>query len=114
MGKARQTLPVIDEQAIERVVRRIVDAYRPLRVVVFGSHARGDAHVDSDLDLYVELESTEAPRDRRLALRRLLDDEGYPLDVVVFTPGEAEAARKRGGSILEYVDAEGRVVYERH
>jgi hypothetical protein len=61
----------------------------------------------------VELESTEAPRERRLALRRLLDDEGYPLGVVVFTPGEAATARQRGWSILEYVDAEGRVVYER-
>lgn len=113
MSQARQTLPVIDEEAIERVVRRIVDAYHPVRVVVFGSHARGDVHEDSDLDLYVEIESNESPRERRLALRRLLDEEGYPLDLVVFTPAEAAAARQRGGSILEYVEAEGRVIYER-
>jgi hypothetical protein len=42
-----------------------------------------------------------------------LDDEGYPLDVVVMTPSEAAAARRQVGSILSYIDAEGWVLYER-
>lgn len=113
MGSARTALPAIDQAAIDRVVRRIVEAYQPIRVVLFGSHARGDAGPDSDIDLFVEMESDLSPRDRRLALRRLLDDEGYPIDVVVLTPPEVTDARRRFGSILSYVDTEGRVMYER-
>jgi predicted nucleotidyltransferase len=113
MGKARTALPIIDEAGIRRVVRRIVDATAPIRIVLFGSHGRGDAGPDSDLDLFIEMNSDAPPRDRRLAIRRLLDDEGYPLDVVVMTPQEKEESRARPGSILSYIEAEGRVLYER-
>jgi hypothetical protein len=51
-------LRVIDQELINEVVDRIVRAFNPIRIVVFGSHARGDAGPDSDLDLMVEMEST--------------------------------------------------------
>jgi len=35
------------------MVERIVESFHPLRVILFGSHARGDAKVDSDIDLLV-------------------------------------------------------------
>jgi len=113
MGNPRMYLPPVDDAAISRVVERVVAACRPVRVVLFGSHARGEGRPDSDIDLFVEMESDRPPRERRIAIRRLLDDEGYPLDIVVMTPAEAAEARQQVGSILSYVDAEGRVLYER-
>lgn len=95
------------------MTQRVVAAYSPIRVVLFGSHARGEARPDSDIDLFVEMESDRPARERRIAIRRLLDDEGYPLDLVVMTPAEVAEARRQVGSILSYVDAEGRVLYER-
>ena len=113
MGRARTELPQVDEAAIARMTQRIVEAFHPIRVVLFGSQARGDTGRDSDIDLFIEMQSSESPRARRLAVRELLDDEGYPLDVVVLTPAEAAQARSQSGSILSYIDAEGRVLYER-
>ena len=43
--------PAADEPALAEVVRRLVAAYQPERVYLFGSVARGDADLDSDYDL---------------------------------------------------------------
>jgi uncharacterized protein len=44
---------LVVQKAIEQMVRRIVEQFHPERVILFGSHARGDAGPDSDVDLLV-------------------------------------------------------------
>lgn len=103
----------IDREAVEGAVRRIVDAFQPNRIVVFGSYARGEAGPDSDLDLFVEMESDLRPLERGVRVREVLSDVRYPIDVAVYTPAEVAAARGRAGNLMSCVDAEGVVVYER-
>ena len=105
-------LQVIDLEVIDDAIRRIVSAFHPKRIVLFGSQARGDARPDSDLDLFIEMESNQRPGDRRLAVRRLFQDCRWPLDVVVYTPKEVAQARERFGNLMSYVDAEGKLLYE--
>jgi len=52
---------------IERMVRRIVRQFRPERVILFGSHARGEAGPDSDVDLLVvmRVEGSRREKDAR-------------------------------------------------
>jgi predicted nucleotidyltransferase len=52
------------EPMLREIVRRIVDAYHPLRIYIFGSKARGDSGADSDYDLLVVVKD-EAPADLR-------------------------------------------------
>src|SRR5437660_3637637 len=70
---------------IPEMTRRIVDQFHPVRVILFGSQARGDASPDSDVDLLVVLDA--APDERRAAIeiRRAL--RGIPVckDVIVTT-----------------------------
>jgi predicted nucleotidyltransferase len=106
-------LQVIDREVIDDAVRRIVDAFDPKRIVIFGSVARGEAGPDSDLDLFVEMESDLRPIDRCVEVRRVLRDVHVPKDVFVYTPAEVEAHRGRFGNLLSYVEAEGQVLYER-
>ncbi len=45
-----EPLWAVTPEKIDEAVRRIVGQAKPLRIIVFGSHARGDATADSDLD----------------------------------------------------------------
>lgn len=106
-------LRVIDDDVVEDVVERVVNAFNPKRIVVFGSVARGEAGPDSDLDLFVEMESDLRPLERGIAVRRVLRDVDVPMDIFVYTPAEVEARRGRIGNLLSYVEREGKVIYER-
>jgi uncharacterized protein len=53
-------LAIIDEKLIRYVTDTIVEHCHPRRIILFGSHACGDAHPDSDLDLLIEMENRPA------------------------------------------------------
>lgn len=106
-------LQVIDREVIDGAVRRIVEAFHPKRVVVFGSVARGEAGPDSDLDLFIEMESSLPPVERGVRVRELLADARWPMDIAVYTPEEVRDARTRFGNLMTLIDAEGVVLYER-
>ena len=106
-------LQVVDQLLIDDVVRRIVERFHPNRIVLFGSHARGDAGPESDIDLFIEMESDLRPLDRAVEVQRFFGLRPWGLDVFVYTPAEVAAQRGHLGNLLSYVDAEGKVVYER-
>jgi predicted nucleotidyltransferase len=106
-------LQVVDQELIDDVVRRIVERFQPKRIVLFGSHARGDAGPESDIDLFIEMESNLRPIDRMVAVGSLFAERLWGLDVFVYTPAEVEARRGRIGNLLSYVEAEGKLLYER-
>jgi len=60
------TIPAADDPVLGEVVRRLVHVYRPERIYLFGSTARGDAGPDSDYDLMIILPD-EAPRELQRA-----------------------------------------------
>lgn len=83
----------------ETILHRIIQGYRPLRVILFGSRADGRPDKDSDLDLLIIKDTEERPWERARHVRRLLRGtrRETPLDLVVLTPAEVEA-RIRGGT----------------
>jgi predicted nucleotidyltransferase len=108
-----QATTAIDDRLIEDVVRRIVERFRPVRVILFGSFARGDARDHSDLDLFVEMETALRPPQRVVEISREFGLRPWALDVIVYTPEEAERFRRTPGSFLNSIEAEGKVLYER-
>jgi predicted nucleotidyltransferase len=101
------------ESHVATMTDRIVRAFAPARIILFGSHARGEAGADSDIDLLVVLESVEDRRAVTLAIRRLLADLPVAKDIVVTTPEEIVARGQLVGTILRRAVREGKVVYER-
>jgi len=85
--------------------------YQPLRVVLFGSAARGDADEFSDLD-FVVIKQTEKPFLERLKEAALLVNVPGSVDILVYTPEEWQRMQAVESPFAERVLAEGRVVYE--
>jgi predicted nucleotidyltransferase len=103
---------MVEQPPIEQITQRIVEAFRPTRIILFGSRARGDARPDSDLDLMVEMASELRPIDRIRAIYKLFGPRRWSMDVVVYTPQEVRQRRTYDNSLIRIIEQEGRVLYE--
>ncbi len=101
------------ESHVATMTERIVREFDPVRVILFGSHARGEAGPDSDVDLLVVLPSVDDQRRAAVAIRRLLADLPVAKDIVVATPDEIAARGHLVGTVLRPALREGTVLYER-
>lgn len=95
------------------VAARIVEEFEPVRIVLFGSHARGEARENSDLDLFVEMDTELIPPERAIEVNALFGLRPWPLDVVVYTPDEVQRLRNIQGTLLSVIEEEGEVLDER-
>jgi uncharacterized protein len=101
------------DQFIEQIKERLVKELHPLRIVLFGSHARGDAGPDSDVDLFIVMNSNESFFERARHVSSIFNPRDWSLDAFVFTPEEVAADSGRNGTLVEIVEREGKVIYER-
>ena len=99
------------QDAVDRLIQRIVEAVHPLRIIVFGSAARGDSQAASDIDLLVVM--PEGIHRRRVAqdLYRRIRGIGVPFDLLVATPSDLEKHKDNIGLIYRTVLLEGKEVY---
>jgi predicted nucleotidyltransferase len=99
-------------ECLPEMVKRIVQGFNPLRIILFGSWARGDAHPDSDVDLLVVLPSVENKRHATINIGNALSDLPTSKDIVVTTPEEIMMRGDTLGLILRPALQEGKVIYE--
>ena len=107
------TIEVGYQTILPEVVRRIRAVSDPVKIILFGSYARGDWNSDSDLDLLVVMEHVESQRAASIHLRRALRGLLIPIDILVATPEQLERHRDTIGLIYRPILAEGKVIYER-
>jgi predicted nucleotidyltransferase len=97
---------------IDEAVQKIVDRFHPVKIILFGSYARGAAGPDSDVDLLVVMEVKDSKRRQAVEIDLALSDRTFPLDLIVVTPEEFEKYRDTVGHIVYPAVREGRVLYD--
>ena len=116
MIASKSQLRELDARLTRRLVRCVVRAARPDKILLFGSRARGDHRPDSDIDLLV-IKKSRLPRPQRAipiysALARL----ELPVDaeVMVYTPAEAAEWSEVRQAFVTTALREGKVLYEKN
>lgn len=99
------------EPKIQRIVERIVEAVKPVRIILFGSRARGDHGPESDIDLLVVYNGAETEREIQLKIHRLFQHPDFSLDVVVTTPEEMERMKNVANTLAREATENGVVCY---
>lgn len=103
---------MIGKDKISEIIDKIAFGYKPEKIIMFGSYAIGNQNENSDLDLFV-IKETDIPRPQRtVKVRKLLYGSMVPMDLIVYTPKEIEAARENKYSFVYEVLNTGKIVYE--
>jgi predicted nucleotidyltransferase len=110
-GKSRPVKRTVQPAVLRDIVRRVVRAARPDKIILFGSAARGEMGPDSDIDLLV-IKRGRFNRWRLMTqIYRHLRGKGAPVDVVVVTPEEVEEYGDSPYLVIHSALLEGKVVY---
>jgi len=104
---------MLPREFIQEITSRIVNGFHPLKLILFGSHARGDARPDSDIDILVVLPEVSDKRRVAIEIRRTLIDLPVCKDIIVTTPEEIERRGNLIGTVLRPALREGKVLYAR-
>jgi predicted nucleotidyltransferase len=101
----------IPQKAIDQVVEQIVEKFKPQKIILFGSYARGNPRPESDVDLLVVMETPIKESKQSLEIRRHLDVM-FGMDLIVHTPKRLKERVDMGDWFLRDVLKEGKVLYE--
>ena len=102
---------MIDEQMLQEIVKRIVAAVQPSRVIIFGSYGRGDAGEDSDLDIMVIEPQVENRYEEMIRLHRVVGNIGIGADVLVYSEATIDERKDWCTSPIYWALREGRTLY---
>lgn len=107
----KMSLPETYRMWLAEALSQIVDRYKPEKVVLFGSAARGDVHEGSDIDLLIIKETPVRSLERIEEVLKYLPLEN-PAEPHVYTPREIEGRLREGDSFLTEALRKGTVLYE--
>lgn len=103
---------MVRQEQITSLCGTLVREFRPERIVLFGSQARGTAEAGSDVDLLVVMRFEGSTLHQTTLLYRALKDRTVPVDLVVHTPGEISTRLRENDPFISAVMRDGKVLHE--
>ena len=108
---------MIADDNVKRLVTGLVEkikiAYKPEKIILFGSYAYGTPGPDSDVDFLIVKDTSERPIDRRVIVRKMVSDPGrrIPFEFIVLTPEEVHDRLNIGDQFIQEIIKNGKVLY---
>ena len=103
---------MVERTKIKTFCDSVAKQFRPQKIILFGSYAYGKPTEDSDVDLLVIMGRTRH-RGERMSLRiRHAVPAGFPMDLLVRTPGFISKRMTWGDPFTQEILTKGKVLYE--
>ncbi|MBI2252752.1 MAG: nucleotidyltransferase domain-containing protein [Armatimonadetes bacterium] len=103
---------MITKELINHIKNKIIKKYNPEKIILFGSLASGNITEDSDIDLFLVMESNLRRDQRSIEILKLFSNRLFPLDIIVYTKVELELSLKRKNFFIKEILEKGKVIYE--
>src|SRR5438046_9043191 len=103
--------PNVPMVVIRRYAREVAEQFQPEKIILFGSHAYGTPHADSDVDILVIMPARNQ-HDQAVRIRWEVPAP-FPMDLLVRTPKRIESWLKDGESFHTEILSKGKVLCEK-
>jgi len=105
---------MISDNVIKEITQKLVLAYKPITIYLFGSYAWGKPDTGSDIDLLVVVDkSDQKPQNRSELGAEALWDLKVPKDLVIYTKEEFSQRVNDESTLCHKVKRDGKVLYAR-
>lgn len=95
---------------IDYIAEQIVHKYKPQKIILFGSAARGKFTLDSDLDFFI-VKDDPRPGGERIYEVSGMFEHNVAVDVLVYTPTEVKKCLEWGDPFVKDILSSGKVIY---
>jgi len=93
----------------------------PYRIILFGSHAKGNPTENSDVDIMVILDNNHVSKtyeerlNKKVFIRNLVLEinRKIPLDILVYSREELNLMKKYGNYLIDEIEKTGKIIYEK-
>lgn len=100
-----------DTNTLNQLVQRIVEIVDPLKIILFGSAARGEMGPDSDIDVLIVMPEGVHRRKTAQNLHIKMSGIPFPVDILVTTPTDLNKHKDNIGLIYHNILKEGKEIY---
>lgn len=108
----QEKMQTLKPEILNIITRRLIEEFSPRKIILFGSHAWGTPHRDSDIDLLVIVEQDEfRPTQRASRAYRCLRGLALPVEVIVSTINEIQQNLQIPSSLTRKILEKGKVLY---
>lgn len=105
-------MQTLSQELLEQVTHELVEALHPEQIVLFGSHAWGTPHQDSDLDLFIVMPGeTEITMELKVKAHAALSGMGFPKDIVLSNHSNVQRMKFVKASLTHEILSKGKVLY---
>lgn len=114
-GRIFEKLEIMIKQnkELKKITQKIVEKYKPKKIILFGSCAWGKPTEDSDVDLFIVKNSRKRRIDRERELRTMLIGNNFPpMDLLIYTSQELKRRFQIGDFFINDIFKKGKVLYD--